>query len=243
MSELNEENYTQETFEPVETDVTIPQETVEPAEQEPVETVPQDVQEPVEPEESVPQDNWEVRARFQQSEAAKFKNLVEQQNQQIQEILRSQQPKQEEDSPPQRPDTDDPIELQEYTMKLNEYLLKQFQSDRESRQQREQATKAQQEDLERRQGSLGLLTTVTKNPEKSQKILEFFADTGNLQDPAIYNVMYDAAMAYKTGVISKPKINPKAPPPPTDGGGAIKENLSPDDAFNQQLGQANQFRL
>jgi hypothetical protein len=85
------------------------------------------------------------------------------------------------------------------------------------------------------------LTDVTKNPQKAQKILGFFADTRNLQDPALYNVMYDAAQAYlnKSSVV-KPNLSP---PPPIDGGETVITKTTPEDDFNKQLGQKKTYRL
>jgi hypothetical protein len=85
------------------------------------------------------------------------------------------------------------------------------------------------------------LTDVTKNPQKAQKILTFFADTRNFQDPALYNVIYDAAQAYLT---KSPAVKPNlSPPPPIDGGESIQSKKTPDDEFNLQMTQKKTYRL
>ncbi len=114
--------------------------------------------------------------------------------------------------------------------------------DNQRREAEKQEYQRQQQALQQRNQVLGTLTQVTNNPEKAQKILEFFADVRNLNDPALYNVMYDAVQDFKLGKKPSTKIE-KAPPPPTGGGKAMNEKISVDDAFNQQLGQSNRYKL
>ena len=243
--------YDKETFEPTE-----PQEPVEPTEpqepvnlQEPTEPVspeptePQEPVEPVEPAEPEPVDNWETRARYQQSEADKFKNIAEQQRAQFQQIIDTQKPKEVKNEMPQRPDSDDPTDLIDYNIKLSEYTLNKMNK----REETDQAKQQQADDLRQQAGArdwaLGEMTKVTKNPDKSQRILGFFADANNLKDPALYNVMYDAAMELRNHK-SPGKPNPKAPLPPLDGGEEPEtDEKTPDDEFNEQLGQNDRYKL
>ncbi len=217
------------TAEPLETE-----EVAEPVEEQPVET-------PVEE----PTDNWEVRARYQQSEADKFRNIAEQQNAQLQQVLDAQKPKEVKAELPQAPETDDPDDSLRYTVAGVKYLLKDNEETKKENQDRERQAEEFRQQSAQKDRAIGDLTKVTKSPEKAQKILGFFADKSNLQDPALYNVMYDAAMSYANHKPSAPGKNPKTPPPPTGGGEEPDTGKkTPDDEFNEQLGQENdRYRL
>lgn len=233
-----------ETFEPVEP--TEPQEPVaepvaEPAVAEPQSTEPVSTEEPAaEPQEPV--DNWEVRARYQQSEADKFKNIVQSQNEKIQQMLDMNKPKPVEQEMPQEPDSDDPNEWVQYNAKMNKFILNEMNTTKKANQKKDEQAEEQRLRMAQREQGLGKMTEVTKSPEKSQKILDFFVDTQNFRDPAVYNIMYDAAMGYFNQKPSLVKPNIKAPPPPTGGGEAVNED-TPDDEFNKNLGQQDRYKL
>lgn len=202
----------------------------------------QETEETVTPE-TVPEDNWEVRARYQQSEADKYKNIVQNLTERLDGLT---QPKPEpviEDVLPQKPTTDDPDDMLRYNTEVNEYLLKQIQTQNQERQAEKAQTEQSRQQAALRKYSLDKLSEVTKNPDKAQKILNFFADTRNLQDPALYNVMYDAAMGYgqkrPSGGIDK------TPPPPVGGGEAIVgKKKDPDEMFNDQIEESSKnYRL
>ncbi len=207
------------------------------------EPVPDEVETPeVETPETPPEDNWEVRARYQQSEADKYKNIAEQQSAQLQQVLESQKPKKVENVMPQRPEPGDPETMILYNAEMNEYILKEMQdSKKESLEQKQQAEDSRKQSAAR-EWAVGELVKVNKNPEKSQRIMGFFADGKNLT-PAMYNVMYDAAMNLNK-IPSNGKDDPNTPPPPVGGGGKPETGeKTPDDDFNEQLGQDNQYRL
>lgn len=233
MSEINDQNYTEETFVLDDT----PQDSS--TEKVPEDTSTPETPETPEPEKPAPQDNWEVRARYQQSEADKFKNIAQQQYEQIQKLLSNQKPI-EKKEPPKRPQTDDPNDLLNYNIQMSEYLAGQVNQLSEARAQESERQRQYEQQVAARQQSIMKLTEVTRNPQKSQKIFEFFADTQNFNDPATYQVMYDALMAYRTG---KPPESPKKPPPPPVGGDNLQTKKTPDDAFNEQLGQKKTYRL
>ena len=240
--------YHEDTFEPVE-------ET--PAENIPAEDIPvEDSSEEVSPAESVEEavseqgtppeeetpDNWQVRARYQQSEADKYKNVVQQQNQQIQALLEQIQPK-KVDETPQEPSSDDPVEWVQYNAKMNKFILDRLGKQEQLSQEEKQRIEQQRIQAAQREFALAEMAKVTKSPEKSQKILDFFVDTRNFQDPALYNIMYDAAMSYINKKPSSVRTKINAPPPPVGGGEAVGGKKSPDDIFNEQLGQENRYRL
>lgn len=234
-------NFHESTFEPIVDTPVQPDPT-------PVDTPATPTPEKVEDSTSVetPEDNWETRARYFQSEAYKRENLLKQQEAELSAL---RQPKPEPVQMPQEPTTDDPLEWQNFNTQMNKYNAKRLESiyskleeTSKKEQQREQFQAQQQEAALRRQDVLGELTKVTKSPEKSQKILEYFSDTSNLKDPVAYNVMYDALMEYKKGKFPV-KPSTLTPPPPTNGGGQLKDTDTPEDAFNKRLLQQNKFKL
>ena len=194
-------------------------------------------------------DNWEVRAKYWQSEAYKSGNLIKEREAEVQRIQREFEAKQKPAEPelkrPQKPTVSheqDPTAWIVYGAELAEYNASMMDRDNQRRETERQEYQRQQQALQQRNQVLGTLTQVTNNPEKAQKILEFFADVRNLNDPALYNVMYDAVQDFRTGKKSSPRLD-KAPPPPTGGGKTVTEKVSIDDAFNQQLGQSNRYKL
>lgn len=254
MSEITDKNFHEETFEAVEdTQKVEAQETVtpetdpEPEASEQVstnETETQEVETPAtDTPETVPEDNWQVRARYQQSEASKFQNeanRLQEENLRLQAELR---PKPVEDVLPQKPTTDEPEEWIKYNAEVNEYLLKQVHTQNQERQAEKQQTADNQVRAANDKRVLDGLTSVTKNAEKSQKIMRFYNDAQNMADPAVIVRMYDAAQGFNNSQKITSGITP-APPPPTDGGQAITDKKTPDDEFNDEMGkQQTDFRL
>jgi len=235
---MNEDNYDETTFvlpEPPVTDT--------PAEPTKVEQVlsenPEQVVEVDEPEvtpvKEPEKDNDVVRYEYWQSEATKAKNALE-------KLQKGLEPPPKEDAPPEYPgDEADPIELLKYNTKMNNYTLKTIQKMNEARQQ--EATQKQETDRQQavKQYTTAKLTEVTRSPQKSQNIINFFANSEDLKDPAMYNVMYDAAMAFKNGKASTTQ-GKKAPPPPM-GGESGEATKSVDDAFNDSITQKKSYRL
>lgn len=203
-------------------------------------------------------DNDKVRFQYWQSEAYRAQQRELAQAQRIQELESQMQqiskPAEQEDKIPVKPDTDDPDELAAYSAEVSEFLLRREQKREAERLEAEQ--KKQQAERERlnRDYVLGRMTEVTNNPQKSQRILQFFANTKSLEDPAVFNVMYDAAQAYLTGKPNgandknqgaKGTAGGKPPLPPTGGGAAETggNDKTPDDMFNDSLGEQDRFRL
>ncbi len=254
MSEITKENFHDETFEAVEdTQEVEAQETVTPETDSNTEASEQvstnetdtrkvETQETVTPE-TVPEDNWEVRARYQQSEASKFQNeatRLQEENLKLQEELR---PNPVEDVVPQEPTTDEPEEWIKYNAAVNKIILKQQIQDRKERQGEKQQTADNQMRAANDKRVLDGLTTVTKNAEKSQRMMHFYNDAQNMANPAVIQVMYDAAMGFNKGQKTPSGLTP-GPPPPTDGGQAITEKKTPDDEFDDEMGkQQKDYRL
>ena len=248
MSEITDKNFHEETFEAVEDtqevgtqETDTPETDSEPEASEPVSTDETDTQKVEAQEtatpETVPEDNWEVRARYQQSEASKFQNeanTMREENLKLQEQLR---PKPVEDVLPQKPTTDEPEEWIKYNAQVNEFLLKQVQTQNQERKEEKQQTADNQIRAANDKRVLDGLTSVTKNAEKSQKIMRFYNDPQNMANPAVIQVMYDAAMGFNNGQKTPPSGITPAPPPPTEGGEAITEKKSPDDEFDEQMGK------
>jgi len=232
--EVNDNNYHDTTFEPVE---------VTPAvESQEIPSTPEtNVDEKVDSQVETP-DNDTVRYQYWQSEAMRKENALRIREQELetlrQQMTQAQAPK---DEIPQRPNNDDPNEWLQYNAKMNEYNAKLINELRSERQEEVKQRQQYEREMSARNQVINKLTDVTKNPQKAQKILGFFADTKNLQDPALYNVMYDAAQAYlnKSSVV-KPNLSPL---PPIDGGEAIVAKVTPDDEFNKSLGQRKTYRL
>jgi signal recognition particle GTPase len=226
------DNYDAETFvlpEPPSVDTP-----AEPTEVEQVSSTNPDpiVEEPeVTPQEPV-KDNDTVRYEYWQSEAAKLKAKLA-------EYERKPEPSQE-DAPPVPPTTNDPIDNLNYSIAVSNYNLKQTQKIQEQLRQAE----SKKEELEKqqavRQYTIAKLTEVTKSPQKSQNIVNFFANSTHLSNPEVYNVMYDAAMNHLNGKVST--TVKKAPPPPM-GGESGNSTKTADDAFNEQLGYNKKYRL
>lgn len=225
----------EETFEPV--GVTPPEDST------PVETPKVETKTEVSTEDSAEDtpevDNDTVRYEYWQSEANKAQNAMQKMHQEL-ETLR-QKPQTQADEMPPEPVGDDPNEWLAYNAKMNKYNAKLITELRTERQKEIQQKQQYEAEMNARNTVVNKLTEVTKNPQKAQKILGFFANTQNLQDPALYNVMYDAAQAY-LNKSSKAKPN-LAPPPPIDGGESVQRKETPDDAFNQQLGGNSKYRL
>lgn len=242
----NEQNFHDTTFEPIEE---TPVETPEtPAPTEVTDSTPTDSPKAEDSAKETP-DNWEVRAKHWQSEAYKRENLIREREAEAQRLRQELEAKNKPAEPelkrPQRPKAsheEDPTAWVVYGAELAEYNATMMDRDNQRREAEKQEYQRQQQALQQRNQVLGTLTQVTNNPEKAQKILEFFADVRNLNDPALYNVMYDAVQDFKLGKKPSTKIE-KAPPPPTGGGKAMNEKISVDDAFNQQLGQSNRYKL
>lgn len=222
-------SYDEETFEPV-TDTPATDTLVEP--QIPVEPP---AEPPTEPEVTpAPDPNDQVRYEYWQSEATKAKNALA-------EMQKKLEPS-SVDAPPVKPaDETDYVELLKYNIALSEYTLKENQKLKESAQQ----TELQRQEVERqnalKQYTIAKLTEVNKSPQKSQQILQFFANSPHLQNPAVYDVMFDAAQSFLAKQ-NPQRGNIKSPPPPI-GGGAIQDNKTPDDTFNESLGESKRFRL
>lgn len=239
-------NFHEETFQPVEdTPVETPDkdsatdsETDQPQENSPEETS-QETNKVDEP------DNWEVRAKHWQSEAYKRENAIKEREAELERLRREFESKKEPElQRPQRPKVsheEDPTAWIVYSAEMAEYNAAVNEGERQRREAERQQVLQQQRALEQRNNVLGKLTEVTNNPEKSQKILDFFAHTENLNDPIVYNIMYDAVQEYKTKKPQAKKL--KSPLPPTGGGKTETEKVSPDEAFNNQLGQTNRFKL
>ena len=254
MSEITDKNFHEETFEAVEdtqevgtqeTDTSETDSNTEASEQVSTDTEETQKVETQETDtlETDPEDNWQVRARYQQSEASKFQNeatRLQEENLKLQEELR---PKPVEDVVPQRPNTDDPDDLLKYNAEVNEYLLKQNQIQTQERKVEKQQTTDNQIRAANDKHVLDGLTTVTKNAEKSQRMMHFYNDAQNMANPALIEVMYDAAMGFNKGQKTPSGLTP-APPPPTDGGQAITEKKTPDDEFDDEMGkQQKDYRL
>lgn len=242
----NEQNFHDTTFEPIEETPATDSTSVET----PVVETPETAQDSTNVETpETPQDNWEVRAKHWQSEAYKRENLIREREAELQRLQREFEVKTKVAEPelkrPQKPTVSheqDPTAWIVYGAELAEYNATMMDRDNQRRETERQEYQRQQQALQQRNQVLGTLTQVTNNPEKAQKILEFFADVRNLNDPALYNVMYDAVQDFKSGRKSSPRIE-KAPPPPTGGGKSVTEKVSVDDTFNQQLGQSNRYKL
>ena len=226
---MKEDNYDADTFvlpEPPVTDTP-----AEPTKVEQVSPITLEVVEPTEADEpevtpvkEPEKDNDVVRYEYWQSEATKAKNRLA-------ELEKKLEPPQQEDAPPVAPeDTSDPIEVLKYNTALSNYTLKQIQK----MQERTQQTEKQREEAEKQQAikqyTTAKLTEVTKSPQKSQNIVNFFANSPHLQNPEVYNVMYDAAQAFLGNKTSPTQVK-KAPPPPMGGDSGI-QTKSVDDAFN-----------
>lgn len=234
---MDDKNYDAEVFEPV-ADTQVADTSPEPTEVEQVSSKTQEVEadEPeVTPVNEPVKDNDTVRYEYWQSEATKAKNRLA-------ELEKQLVPPQQEDAPPVPPqDTSDPIEVLKYNTAMSNYTLKKIQ---EMQAQSKQA-QVQKEETEKqqavRQYTIAKLTEVTKSPQKSQNIVNFFANSPHLQNPEIYNAMYDAAMGFLNGKApSADKL--KAPPPPTGGeSGVVKKSV--DDVFNEGITQRKTYRL
>src|SRR5574343_25746 len=241
----NEQNFHDTTFEPIEETPATDSTSVET----PVVETPETAQDSTNVETpETPQDNWEVRAKHWQSEAYKRENLIREREAELQRLQRefeAKKPAEPELKRPQRPKAsheEDPTAWVVYGAELAEYNATMLDRDNQRRETERQEDQRQRQALQQRNQVLGTLTQVTNNPEKAQKILEFFAHVRNLNDPTQNKVMYDAVQDFKLGKKPSTKIE-KAPPPPTGGGKAMNEKISVDDAFNQQLGQSNRYKL
>jgi hypothetical protein len=241
---MNEEkDFHETTFEPIEETPATDSTAVETPVVETPETVPDSTQ--VET-----PDNWEVRAKYWQSEAYKSGNLTrerEAEAQRLRQELEAQRtPAEPELKRPPKPTVSheqDPTAWIVYGAELAEYNASMMDRDNQRRETEKQEYLRQQHTMHQRNEVLGKLIQATNNPEKAQKILEHFADVRNLNNEKEYEVMYDAVIEYRAGgKKSSPRIE-KAPPPPTGGGKALTEKLSPDDEFNQGLGQSNRYKL
>lgn len=235
--EVNDNNYHDTTFEPIEVEAPLnPSEATSTPETK-VEVSTEDSAQ-----ETQQVDNDTVRYQYWQSEAMRKENALRIREQELetlrQQMTQAQAPK---DEIPQRPMNDDPNEWLQYNAKMNEYNAKLIGELRSERQKEVEQRQQYEREMAARNQVINKLTDVTKNPQKAQKILGFFADTRNLQDPALYNVMYDAAQAYlnKSSVV-KPNLSPL---PPIDGGEAIIAKVTPEDEFNKSLGQRKTYRL
>ncbi len=195
-------------------------------------------------------DNWEVRAKHWQSEAYKRENLIREREAEAQRLRQELEAKNKPAEPelkrPQRPKAsheEDPTAWVVYGAELAEYnaAVQEAKDKREA--EKEQQYLQYQQVMQQKNQTLGTLTQYTNNPEKSAKIFDFFYNfKENLNNPSEYEVMYDAIMASRSGKKSPVKME-KAPPPPTGGGKTITEKVTPEDAFNQQLGQSNRYKL
>ena len=193
-------------------------------------------------------DNNAVRAAYQQSEADKYKNIAQEQGRRIDNLVallgKQNQPEAVVNQPPAEPEGDDPNDWVMYNAKMAKYNADEIKSLKQGAQADKDALKKQKDEASMRDYTIGRMTEVTKSPEKSEKILGFFANTQNFAQPDIYNVMYDAAMGYlnKKPSNGSPE-NPLTPPPPTGGGKAVEDKKTPDDEFNDSLGEENRYRL
>ena len=241
------ENYDETTFEPVETSVAdtteetivtpvVPEkdesEKVEPE----VEIAPETIEEPeVTPAKDPTKDNDAVRYEYQQSRADKLEK-------EIAELRSKLEPPPKEDAPPVDPGEDaDPLDAIKYAKKMSEYTLKQIQKMNEKATQTEAQREAQEKQLAFRNYTIAKLTEVNKSPQKSTQIVNFFANSKHLENPKIYDVMYDAAQAFLNGK-APAGVTSKAPPPPT-GGESVTGDKTVDEAFSDELRQQKSYRL
>ena len=225
------------TFEPIIDNPVVESQEITPKPDSKVE-VPTPVESPVD---NQPVDNDTKQYQYWQSEAYRKENTLRERDQEIenlrQQMTQTQKPK---DEIPPRPMNDDPNEWLQYNAKMNEYNAKLINELRTERQEEAKQKQEYEQQMYARQYALNQLTGVTKNPQKSQQELNFFANAKNLT-PAVYNVMYDAAQAYlNQSSVVKPNFNPN---PPIGGGEALKTKVTPDDEFNKQLGENNKYRL
>ena len=210
----------------------------EPTKVEQVSTEEPLVAEPVEPEVTPPEpvkDNDTVRYEYWQSEATKAKSALE-------ALQKKLEPPPVEDAPPDLPqDKTDPIEMLKYNTELSNYTLKQIQK----MQMQAQQTETQRQETEKQQAikqyTVAKLVEVNKSSQKSQNIVDFFANSPHLQNPKMYDVMYDAAMSFLNNKTSPESVK-KAPPPPV-GGESVNSVKTVDDAFNEGITQKKSYRL
>lgn len=232
-----DENFNAEMFEPV-TDTPVADTTAEPTNVEQVSTQePQvvEVEPEVTPVNDPVKDNETVRYEYWQSEATKAKNALE-------ALQKKLEPPPQENAPPVYPgENADPIELLKYNTQLSNYTLKEIQKIQQATQQTETQRLENEKQQAIKQYTVAKLVEVNKSPQKSQNIVSFFANSPHLQNPKVYDVMYDAAMNFLNNKTTS-EVNKKAPPPPI-GGESVNTTKTIDDVFNEQIVKNNKYRL
>lgn len=227
--------YDKDTF--VLTEPPVESTSTEPTQVEQVQPDPEQVQtEPeVTPSAEPVKDNDVVRYEYWQSEAMKAKNRLA-------ELEKKLEPPPKEDLPPALPqDATDPMEVIRYNTELSNYTLRQIKKIQDQTNQTESQRQETEKAYALKQYTVAKLTEVNKSPQKSQNIVNFFANSPHLQNPAVYDVMYDAAMNFlnKKSPENSTRI---APPPPINGeSGNVRKSI--DDMFNEQIMEHKKYRL